>query len=647
MGSTFDGIEISKRGLNVHQAALNTTGHNISNADNKDYARQRVSLESMEPLYNPSYNRASTPGQLGQGARVASVQRVRESFYDDQVITAENSKNQWEARHLYLTQIEHVFNEPSDNTLRSLMDRFWSSWQELANYPSDMAHREVVIERARALTTGINSHYKKLELLQQRANQEVQTDVAQINSLATDIRDLNERILKLQTLGDNPNDLLDRRDAALEKLGALADIRVGRGDKDELIVFIGEQALIQGEIQRKLITQADSNKEGLHNVLWEHNQKELVIKGGHLYGLLEIRDIELVKRIGQIDSYAVNIADIVNEAHRDGFGLNGVTNKDFFHIRPLSPNADASFLVQNKVGDYDLDQDGTAEVTALFRVTGRNTVKPEERLGISGVLSLSRNDEDTSIVSIDYRANDTLLDVVKRINDSKVGVVAYVNHDKQLALKATTSQDGRNSRKNFMIRHIEDSGELLVGYAGILNASGATGAFDYRRIGEISKLQASLQDMTLTPIFHPGGHLELSEDLANDPASIAAARGRDVGGTGDYNTPNGASDGSNALTIAAALKQDKRMIGHAVNPEEFYNALIANLGTESRAAEDAVNRYKDDLVALNALRQSVMGVNLDEEMSNMIQFQHAYNASARMLQVQNEILDMIIMRMGA
>lgn len=645
MTSTFSGLEISKRGLAVHQTALNTTGHNISNADDKNYARQRVKLESADPIYAPSFNRAATPGQLGQGAQIAEIQRVRDSFYDDQILGMENSKNHWEARHLYLTQMENIFNEPSDNTLRSLMDKFWASWQELANFPSDMAHREVVLERAKALTMRIHDSYHKLHRLRLRANQEVQADVTQINSLAGQIRDLNENILKLQSLGDEPNDLLDRRDAALEKLSALADIGLGRTDQDELIVFIGEQALVQGEVQRRLITEGDPSNEGMASILWEHNGKELILKGGHLYGLVEVRDREIVERITQLDSYAVNVADIVNEAHRDGFGLDASTNKDFFHIRALSPRAEGAFLLQNNLGNYDLNQDGTEEVTAVFRVTGANAIDPFARLGFGGVLTFFRNNREHTPVSIDYSADENLNDIVKKINDSRVGLVAYINHDKQLALKATTASDDR--RTNFMIRHIEDSGELLVGYAGILTASGAAGAFDYRRLGEISKLRAPLQDITLSPNFNPSAHLEISAEIIQNPAAIAAARGRDVGGTGDYNAANGSADGLNALIIAAALKQDKRMIAYAPNPEEFYNALIAKLGTQSRAAEDSVSRLKDDLLELNALRQSVMGVSLDEEMSNMIQFQHAYNASARMIQTQDDILDVIINRLGA
>jgi len=643
MGSTFGGLEIGKKGLSAHQSALNTTGHNISNADNPNYARQRVAMQATDPLYDPSMNRAASPGQIGQGVEVAQIERIRDSFYDDQIIDAQNTKNFWEASQNYLYQMEKIFNEPSDNTLRSLTNNFWSSWEDLSSYPSDMAHREVVIERANGLVTRVKDIYEKLNQLRSRANNEVIADVDRINGLAGDIRELNERILKLQALGDNPNDLMDRRDTALEALSGLVNVTVGRGDKDEMFVFIGAQALVQGEIQRKLVANADPKNDGMARVAWEGNDRDVVLNGGHLMGLLKMRDESIVERIDELDLFAANMHDIVNEAHRDGFGLNGTTNRDFFFLRPLSAGAQGNFQLQNAASNYDLNQDGTADISAIFRVTGTNTVDPTKRVGMDGTLTFFRNDSGNTPVRIDYSRDDTLEEIIKRVNDSRSGVVAYMNHDNQLALKSTTASDDR--RTNFMIRHIEDSGELLVGYTGVLNNSGAAGAFDFRHVNEITKLRSPLQDVALTPIFHPAGYLSVSQDVQGDPASIAAGRGRDAGGTGDYNTPGGTADGTNALIIASSLKQGNRMIGHAHNPEEFYNGLISKLGTESRTAEDAATRQKDNLTQLNNLRQSVMGVSLDEEMSNMVQFQQSYNASARMINTMNEMLD-TIMRLG-
>ncbi len=643
MGSTFGGIEIGKRGLNVHQAAIQTTGHNISNADNENYARQRVTMESMDPLYDPALNRAAGPGQLGQGVQLSQIERIRDTFYDDQIALTSNEKEFWESARNYLYQMEKIFNEPSDNTLRSLTDNFWASWQDLSSYPSDLAHREVVLERANGLVTRIHDIHSKLTDLRERADREVVQTVELINGLSSEIRELNEKILKLQALGDNPNDLMDRRDAAVERLSALVNVRVGRGDKDEVFVFIGEQALVQGVIQRKLKANPNPANDGMARVAFEHNDRDVILGGGKLLGLIEMRDNAIVERINRTNEFALNLADIVNEIHRDGFGLNGSTNRDFFHVRALTEDAGGAYTVQNARGDFDLNGDGTADMTAIFRVTGTNTVDPTRRVGVDGTITLHRPDAQHTPVRIDYSRDETLEQIIRKINDAKAGVVAYMTHDNQLALKAVVNESDR--RLNFMINHIEDSGELLVGYTGLLVASGENGAFDYRRTGEMVKLRSPLSDVTLTPVFHPAAHLSIDEGLVRDPASIAAARGKDEGGTGDYNLANGMADGSNALLIAKALKQGQNRFGYAENAEAFYNALISKLGTESRTAEDAVQRQTENLASLKTLRQSVMGVNLDEEMANMVQFQHAYNASARTINTMDQMLDVIINRL--
>ncbi len=646
MGSTFGGFEITKRGLIVHQTAIQTTGHNISNASNENYARQRVNLTTMDPLYEPSLTRSNSPGQLGQGSKILSIERIRDFFYDDQIVATTEQKAFWETKQQYLYQLEKIFNEPSDNTLRHITDEFWSSWQDLANYPSELPHREVVIEKARALVSKISDTYTKLRDLRERSELEIQDTVKLINSYAKEIQDLNNKIIKLQALGDNPNDLLDRRDAVIEKLSSLVNIRIGRGDKDEIFVFIGEQALVQGQILRQLKLIPDPKNEGMSKIVWEHNNSNLILSGGKLHSLVELRDQDILSRIYSLDEFSVNIADIVNEIHKDGFGLDGTTNNNFFEFRSITDDSNAIFRPQDHYGDYDYNLDGTQEITAIFRVSGTQKVDPKRKIGINGILTFVKWDDNTKSyvnLQVSYNEDQTLEEIIKKINDSKVGVVAYLNHDNQMAFKA--ARDSDDTRYNFFIKHLEDSGDLLVGYTGILRSSGSAGAFDFRRTGEIAKFQNTLENITIAPLFHPAGHLKINENILRDPSKIAAARGKDLGGIGDYNTPNGLADGENALLIAKALKQGNFHIGYSENITQFYNSLIAKLGTESRKAEDLTEHNHEHLEELKKQRQSIMGVNLDEEMASIIQFQHAYNASARALRTMDELLDVIINRL--
>ena len=647
MGSTFSGFEISKRGLQTHQRALEVTGHNVSNADNKNYARQRVVQSTMPPLYEPALNRAQTPGQIGQGVKIASLQRVRDSFFDDQIILSSSTQHYWQARETYLSQIENTFQEPGDNTLRTLLDNHWNAWQNLSQYPAEIGHREVVLETGQTLTDRIQDTFQKLSDLRMQANREVGFTIQQINNHAGEIRDLNERILKIITLGDNPNDLLDRRDALLEKLSELVNVRIGRSDRDELIVFIGEQALIQGEVQRFLQVQANPLNNGFSDVVWQHNQRQVVLNDGKLVAFLEIRDRDLVQSLNEVDTYAVNLADIVNEIHRDGFGLTKNGDLNFFDIKNRNGQSIHSGQFAANLADVDLDNDGVADHTAVFRISSLNSIGNEDDLeqplGISGVITFQRPDQNSTVVNIAYQVNDSIRDVITRINDAQIGVTAHLDHANRLSLKATAS-DERN--RNFMIRYLEDSGDLLVGRLGILQTSGVGGAFDYRTPAALTQLNANAESLALTPNQNPARMITLSAEVANNPANVASAYGRDRDGDGNPELANQSGDGGIALTIAAAIKENNQMVGFEKTFADFYAGVIADVGSRNRSARDNVQRYADTMVHLVSQRQTVMGVNLDEEISNMVQFQHSYNASARMLRAFDEMYNVIINGIG-
>ena len=634
MNSTFMGLEISRRGLMSHQQALHVTGHNISNAENEEYSRQRVSITSMDPIYVPSLSRAETAGQLGQGAVVAQIERVRNSFIDDRIVSEKNSMGYWNSKNDFIYQIEQVYNEPSDQSIRSKMDSFWESWQELSKYPETRATREVVKEKANAFSNEIQHVYSQLDELQQDANRQVAAKVEEINNYAASIRDLNERIMKSESVGDNPNDLRDKRDALIEKLSTIVNITVGRSDKDETIVYIGSENLVQGEVLHKLEAYFNPENKGFFSVRWAKSEAPVKITHGELAGLIEVRDKILRDNINSVNSLAVNIVDLTNEIHRDGFGKNGETNINFFKEIMVSDNVE---------GNHDLNNDGVYDVSAVFKVAGANKVDASAAIGITGTLTFVANDDIEGEIQISYAATDSIYDVMKKINDGHFGVNAYIDHNSHLALKATTAKD--SDKKNFMIRHIEDSGQLFVGLAGILKQSGEAGSFDYRRINDIAKLLPDRERVTITPQYNPAAYMAISSDIVKNIDKIAAAQGKDIGGTGDFNKGNNIGDGSNSLRIAN-LRHKSAMVDSNSTFNDFYISLVAKVGSQGAESEDRVKNQETLLSNLNNLRKSVSGVSLDEEMSNMVQFQHAYNANARMISTFDKMLETII-RLGA
>ncbi len=634
MNSTFMGIEIGKKGLSSHQQALHVTGHNISNAANKEYSRQRVIITAADPLYVPALNRSNAAGNIGQGSIVSTVERIRDAFIDDRIMIEKDVHGYWKTKSDLLYQVETIYNEPSDQSIRSRLDQLWKGWEELSKYPEERSTREVVKEKAVSLSNEVKHIYRQLYDLQQNANRQIAHTVDQINLYARDIRDLNERILKSEALGDNPNDLKDKRDALIEKLSELININVGRNDRDELIVYIGSENLIQGEVVHELKALMDQENQGYYKVVWKGTETDVSIKGGSLLAQIDIRDKILRDNINSINAFAVNLVDLVNEVHRDGFGRNGKSNIDFFQYINISDNVE---------GNYDLNNDGIADVSAIYKVSGSHKVDASAAIGIRGTLTFLSNDQFEIEQQIDYNETDTINTVMKKINDAKLGVAAYINHDGELALKGTISGD--KDKKNFMIKHLEDSGQFLVGLTGILKQSGTQGSFDYRRVNDIAKFLPDREHVTITPRHNPAAYMAVSDSIMFDVDNIAAAKGRDIGGTGDYNSPNGIGDGSNALLIAN-LRHKNAMIDKNTTFNDYYTSLISKIGSQGEEAKDRTENQETLLKNLTNMRESISGVNLDEEMSAMVAFQHGYNANARMISTFDKMLDTII-RMGA
>ena len=146
MGSTFSGIELGKRSIMANTDAITTAGHNISNANTEGYSRQRVQLKEFDPLYKPDLERPERPGMIGQGIDVNSVKRIRDELLDQRIVAQANLESYWQTRSDYYNMIEQVYNEPDDISIRSNMDQFWTSWQELSVNPEDKAARQAVVK---------------------------------------------------------------------------------------------------------------------------------------------------------------------------------------------------------------------------------------------------------------------------------------------------------------------------------------------------------------------------------------------------------------------------------------------------------------------------------------------------------------------
>ena len=606
----------------AHTDAITTAGHNISNANTEGYSRQRVQLKEFDPLYKPDLERAERAGMIGQGMDSQSINRVRDELLDQRITEQQHSESYWETRSKYYTMIEQIYNEPNDVSIRSNMDKFWEGWQELSVHPESQAARQAVVTRGESLADSIKTKWEALMGVGNLINGDIEATVKQVNDYTRQIAALNAEIVRSRGMGDNPNDLLDRRDLLVDKLSKIINITSDMRDSDEFMVHLDGHVLVQGGIARgfELETVVDNN--GYDKLVWKDTGNDAVIKGGTLGALIELRDVDIRSEVQSLNTMTMNFSDLVNDIHRNGYGANNVTGLDFF--------TQHSF-VENVNGNYDRDGDGTLDHSYIFRFTGTTKLNPQEQIGLEGVMTLSGSGGN---VQVAYHPTDTVETVINRINDSNGEVKAYLDRNNNLVLKGTTASAVENP--DFVIRHVEDSGFFLTGYTGILQASGAAGAYDYAQADAVQALAGA--QFAVSPVLNPAGYIEVNQALKNDVMSVAAAY---KDNSGNVN----AGDGRAAVEIAA-IRNTKVMIGHERTFDDYFADSVTNVGLKGEQAENMHLSHSAVMEDLRSLRDSISGVNIDEELADIIKFQHGYNAAAKFVTVWDSLLDTIINRLG-
>lgn len=621
MANAFAGIELGKRSIMAHTQQIQTAGHNISNADTEGYTRQRVQVKTFDPLYRPDLTRAETPGQIGQGTTIESISRLRDEMLDKRIVAQTNQETYWETREQYYSMIEQIYNEPADISVRGNMDKFWQSWQELSVYPDSKAARQAVVTRGETLAESISQRYTSLSGIGTLINGDIEATVKHINDYAKQIADINGEIVRSKAMGDNPNDLLDRRDVLVEKLAKLANVSSDTRDSDEFNVHINGQVLVQGSVARSFDLVPNTDNNGYDTVVWKDTGLTADVAGGKLGALVELRDVDIRNQVQSLNTMALNFADLVNDVHRAGVGANNVSGLDFFVQHPF---------VTDVKGNYDRNGDGTVDSSYVFRLSGTNELNPQDKVGLDGVMTLSGK---TGNFTVPYYANDTIEAVIARINDSQGEVKAYLDRDNHLVLKATTAQAMENP--DFVIRHVEDSGMFLAGYSGILNGSGAEGAYDFNRADAVDSISGSY---AVAPVLNPAEYIAVNDAVKNDVNSVAAA----------FPNPQGRAvigDGRAAVEIAA-IRNSPVMIGASRTFDDYFAESVTNAGLKGEQAENMLLSQNAIMNDLRDLRDSISGVNIDEELAEIMKFQHGYNAAAKYVTVIDSMLDTIINRLG-
>jgi flagellar hook-associated protein 1 len=366
MRSTFHGLETARRALSTQQTAIQTTGHNIANASTPGYSRQRVNFQQEDAYPGNSFIKPQIPGQIGTGVKAGSIQRIREDFLDLQYRGENNKFGYWDARSEALGKMEEVLKEPSDTGLKTTMDRFWQSLQDLAVNPDNSGARSVVRERGIALSETFNYLSTSLQSIRKDIKSQLEVTKDEINSIAVQINNLNQQIAAVEPHKYLPNDLYDQRDALVDKLSQMVDIKITNIDSGEGALDIAEGSYnidIVGKDGSILGTLVDARTRTVNEFKINDPDNDSFIDSvsigvgtidvdkfssqGKVLGLIEsygyeyettdtAGNITTVEKgtypdmLADLDSMAYEIVTAFNQVHEEAYGMDGTTTGTSF-----------------------------------------------------------------------------------------------------------------------------------------------------------------------------------------------------------------------------------------------------------------------------------------------------------------------------
>lgn len=574
MSGIFGAFNTAKTGMTAQQRAISVTSHNIANSATVGYSRQRVQIVTSRPISLPGQ-----AGQIGTGAQVSAIERVRDTFLDYQIRGESSELGKHQVKSDYLSQIESVFNEPSDTGISTLMAEFFDAFQELSKQSTSSSTRTVVAQKTATLCDALNATYSKLEKLKIDTQDSIKTNIKDVNSLLNQISRLNDEIRTVSVTGNTPNDLLDSRDLLIDELSYKFNITVEKSDFNGFDV----KAEDNGSIRISPLVNSNPNGE-----VSRFSYVSSVVKDGDAH----------------IITYYKN-GDTSTEANKQTIRVTGLSNEQVEEIektRVIWGNATGQAV---KSDGYPLRDGETISATQLmlFKPASgelNGAVEVQESINdymdqldkISKTLALTVNAVHSGSSTVE---GDELPFFVN-------GETAKYNNDGLLILDT-------NSENTISAKNISINLEILKDVMKInTKSSENAGEGDGTRALAIAQLKSLLVRVS-----------DINESIISRE---------------DLFTIGGTSFDTNGMNLTNNINGTK--------VESHFQDIIDKLGVQSQQSQRMVKNQTELLSSLETNKLSVSGVSLDEEMSNLIQYQHAYNANAKMIATLDEMLDVIV-----
>ena len=593
---------------------------------------------------------------MGNGV---TVQQIK-SYLDQNIqnsISVQNSDLQGQTvAENYLTSIQSIFNEDNSN-LSASITQFFNDWQTLSTDPTSTADKQTVASDGQSLASVINGMYSDLTTLQTQANGDVNSAISDVNTTLTSIASLNQEIAQAQVGTSEANDYIDQRNQLLQTLSGYMDITCVAGSNNTVTVLTASgKGLIQGNTASQL-TQVQNQQTGFTDVGLQGISGNVVditgeISGGSLGALITARDTTINGYIGDLNGLAQSITQNVNYFSQMGNG--GTPDQAASTGTFFQPVADGNYAKNMALSDQIMDPSGNVHVDNVMAtssttdttdndvalaiaslandtVLGGNTVSSTSfassttALGISGTLAVNG-------VAVAIGAGDSLSDIAATVNGIKgqTGVSASVTDSGtgyQLVLTAATAAD----HISVVNGDLNASSQSILQTLSATSQSSTTAALNLTgdiQLGQGQSVTVSASDSLQTIVNNINGltgATGVTASISNNELALS-------NGSGPITVPAGTV--SQALGVTGATYTD------------YEAGIVSQVGEAVKGATDLITYSQNAMTSLQGQQASESGVSVDEEMSNLIQYENAYQAAAHLYTVASTLLDTLMNAVG-
>jgi len=605
---------------------MQTTSHNISNVNTPGFTRQGTIQATPQPQYTGG-------GFFGRGVDVQTVQRIYSSFLTEQAHYANATASEMDTRATQLMSIDSIFGT-SDQGVSAALNKFYTALDYATANPSDLAARQAALSSATVLAANFNQTASRLEDLRSGSEVQITSSLSVINQATKDIASLNDSITFALTTGNTPNDLLDKRDNLIRDLNSQLGVSIVKQSNGAYDLFTGSgQPLVLGGSAFSLVSAPDPF-DPQHIVIGFQTGTGLmqlnasILNGGKLSGLIKFMEQDLASAEDGLGRLAATLADAYNTQHKLGVDLSGAAGGNLF-------NAPAPAVYSNT------GNTGTATLSASVSnasALASSAYRVDFQGGNYVVTRLSDNTKQTfatlpqvvdgvtlSVAGVPA-ANDSF--IVQPVRQSAYNISVVPTDPRKLALAspvaATTPQSNMGSVASTSLTVNGPTANANLTQTVTLTFTGA-GTFNVTGTGTGSPLGVAYTPGA--PITYNGWTMNLTgTPVAGDTVTVAI----NAGITGDNR---------NGLTLGAL---HSAAVANGSTLTELMAGLFTQVGSNAAGMAAASQAQGQILTQAKSAEQSIGGVNLDEEATNLMKYQHAYQAAAKVIATSQTIFDTLL-----